>query len=120
MPPLPTKAEWAPALKGKGRILIDSDGFRMRFKKSETGKKYFICPRREDLKCPVSITVDEDSEMIVRKIKDGNENILTPKKEKKTPVVVTSQASEGQVKTGKTGKTGRTYPGSTLLKHREN
>ena len=68
MPPLPTKAEWAPALKGKGRILIDSDGFRMRFKKSETGKKYFICPRREDLKCPVSITVDEDSEMIVRKV----------------------------------------------------
>ena len=40
----------------------------MRFKKSETGKKYFICPRREDLKCPVSITVDEDSEMIVRKV----------------------------------------------------
>ena len=39
MPSLPTKSEWAPALKGKGRILLDPDGFRMKYKKSETGKK---------------------------------------------------------------------------------
>ena len=55
MPPLPTKTQWDPALKGKGKILY-SDSFRMKYNKADIAKKQFVCPRRDDIKYVVSVT----------------------------------------------------------------
>ena len=46
-------------------ILIDQQGFRMRLKKKDGKKKYYICPRKVDLNCPVAISLDIDTDMIV-------------------------------------------------------
>ena len=63
---LPSKARWVEGLKGQGKVLLDPIGFRMRFKKSEGGKKYYMCTRKNDLKCPVTLTMDIENEMIVK------------------------------------------------------
>ena len=63
---VPSKARWVEGLKGQGKILLDPFGFRMRFKKTDGGKKYYICPRKADLICPVAVTLDTENEMIVR------------------------------------------------------
>ena len=48
MASVPTKAVWVDGKKGKGKVLLDKAGFRLRYKKKDGGKKYFICPRKED------------------------------------------------------------------------
>lgn len=65
MTSVPTKAVWVDGKKGKGKVLIDMAGFRLRYKKKDGGKKYFICPRKEDTQCMVSVTLDIESDMIV-------------------------------------------------------
>ena len=68
----PTKAEWVDGKKGQGNILLDQQGFRMRLKKKEGKRKYYICPRKVDLNCPVAISLDIDTDMIVRVSNEHN------------------------------------------------
>ena len=72
MTSVPTKAVWVDGKKGKGKVLIDMAGFRLRYKKKDGGKKYFICPRKEDTQCMVSVTLDIESDMIVRAVHEHN------------------------------------------------
>ena len=72
MTSVPTKAVWVDGNKGKGKVLIDMAGFRLRYKKKDGGKKYFICPRKEDTQCMVSVTLDIESDMIVRAVHEHN------------------------------------------------
>ena len=67
MPFLPAKTKWDPVFKGKGKILY-SDSFRMKYKKADIGIKQFVCPRRDDLNYLVSITLDDESGMLVRMV----------------------------------------------------
>ena len=44
----------------------------MRLKKKEGKRKYYICPRKVDLNCPVAISLDIDTDMIVRVSNEHN------------------------------------------------
>ena len=72
MASVPSKAKWVDGEKGRGKILLDPQGFKLRFKKSEKGKKYYVCSRRADLKCPVAVTLKIETDMIVRASNEHN------------------------------------------------
>ena len=57
--------------------MLDPLGFRMRFKKAEGGKKYYVCPRKSDLNCPVAVTMNIENEMIVRAAHHHNHDRMT-------------------------------------------
>ena len=67
MPLMPAKTQWDPALKGNGKIVYQ-DSFRMKYKKADIGKKQFVCPRRDDPKYLVSVTLDDERGMIARMV----------------------------------------------------
>ena len=63
---LPVDAIWIKAKKGGGRILLDPNGFRLRFKKEENGRKYFVCTKKDVCLCPVKVSLDVNEDKIVR------------------------------------------------------
>ena len=63
---LPVSARWNPGRQKGSMILIDPHNVKMR-KKTDNGKEsFFICSRKKDLNCPVSCTVKNDDDMIIR------------------------------------------------------
>ena len=66
------KARWMDGQRGKGKVLVDPEGHKLRFKKTELGKKYYVCSRRADLKCPVAVTLKVETDMIVRVSNEHN------------------------------------------------
>ena len=64
----PVKASWvSPLKKGttQNKVLTDTMGFRLHYKKKDEKKKYYHCSRKDDLQCPVRVTLDISSDMIV-------------------------------------------------------
>ena len=68
----PTQARWVDGLRGKGKVLLDSKGHRMRYKKQVDGKKYFVCARKDDLKCAVAVTLHIEDDLIIRSVGEHN------------------------------------------------
>ena len=58
-------AEWVDSQKKGSRVLVDPQGFQMKFKVESGGKKFFECLKRKELKCNVFITLDVEEDMIV-------------------------------------------------------
>ena len=72
----PEKAVWiSPKKKGssQNKVLLDPMGFRMHYKKKDDLKKYFQCSRKDDLQCPIRVSLDIASDMIVS-LKGGSHN----------------------------------------------
>ena len=64
----PVKASWvSPLKKGttQNKVLMDNMGFRLHYKKKDEKKKYYHCSKKDDLQCPVRVTLDISSDMIV-------------------------------------------------------
>ena len=71
----PVKAIWVSPMKkvnGNQKVLVDPSGVRLHYKKKDTLKKYYYCSKKDSLQCPVRVSLDINSDMIVS-IK-GNHN----------------------------------------------
>ena len=72
----PKQAVWiSPKKKGssQNKVLLDPMGFRMHYKKKDDLKKYFQCSRKDDLQCPIRVSLDIASDKIVS-LKGGSHN----------------------------------------------
>ena len=64
----PKAAVWmSPMKKGvsNNKVLVDPSGNRLHYKKKDVLKKYYNCSRKDDLQCPVRVSLDIASDMIV-------------------------------------------------------
>ena len=71
----PVKASWvSPIKKGttQNKVLTDTMGFRLHYKKKDEKNKYYHCSRKDDLQCPVRVTLDISRDMIVSKKGEHN------------------------------------------------
>lgn len=63
---LPAPATWVPGRQKNSMILVDPEGFNMRYKTVEGTKKYYVCSKKDKIyNCPVSATVDTELDSIV-------------------------------------------------------
>ena len=63
----PCKAVWvSPSKKGSknNKILLDPMGFKLHYKKTDYKKKFYHCSRKEDMKCPVKVSLEIATDMI--------------------------------------------------------
>lgn len=67
-----TQARWVDGLRGKGKVLLDQKGFRMRYKKEVKGKKFFVCALKDDLHCAVAVTLNVEKNLIIRSVGEHN------------------------------------------------
>ena len=63
---LPSQARWVPGRKAGTQVLLDPFNVRLRLKHTDAKFKYFWCSRTQDLKCPVRVTYDRDTDSIIR------------------------------------------------------
>ena len=71
----PVKAVWVSPMRkvnGNQKVLVDPSGVRLHYKKKDALKKYYCCSKKDSLQCPVRVSLDINSDMIVS-IK-GNHN----------------------------------------------
>lgn len=64
---VPSKATWvSPIKKNKSnrKVLMDPMGYRLHYKKKDDRKRYYNCSHKDDLECPVKVTLDIASDMI--------------------------------------------------------
>ena len=71
-PNLPIKASWTEGARGKVRIILYTFNCWMWLKCNTNGKGYFHCSRKNDLSCPVVVTLDMEADMIVRYVGEQN------------------------------------------------
>ena len=58
-------ARWVPGRQANSLVLIDPDGVKMRYKSKNETKKFFICSKKSETNCLVTVTVDIMKDMIV-------------------------------------------------------
>ena len=56
----------SPSKKGSknNKILLDPMGFKLHYKKTDYKKKFYHCSRKEDMKCPVKVSLEIATDMI--------------------------------------------------------
>jgi len=69
---VPTKAKWTKPLKGSGRVLKDPEGYRMKLKKKKEDTHYYVCSESVRLRCPFSLVLRIEDEMILKTMNDHN------------------------------------------------
>ena len=86
---------WVPRRQEKSKVLVVPHGVKMRFKAKNNDKKYFVCSKKSETNCPVSVTVDPEKDMIVASKGSHNHDInLVQEKVKKK---VDAQIRQGAV-----------------------
>ena len=63
---LPAPARWVPGKKSGTNVLLDPYGNRMLLKVTDSKHKFFWCSKTKKLLCPVRLTLDIDTDTIVR------------------------------------------------------
>ena len=61
---LPVPAKWVPGRQANSLVLIDPDGVKMRYKSKSGSNKFYICSKKSETKCLVTVTVDTEKDMI--------------------------------------------------------
>ena len=63
---LPCSARWITGRKEGSRVLIDPYSTRLAYKNSKGNKKFYTCIHTKDLDCPVRVTLNSDTDEIIR------------------------------------------------------
>ena len=63
---LPAPAKWVPGKHSGTNVLLDPYGNRMLLKVTDSKHKFFWCSKTKKLLCPVRLTLDIDTDTIVR------------------------------------------------------
>ena len=61
----PVKVEYTTG-RGGAKVLLDPCGFKLAFKRQEGKRKFYRCLERKKTGCKVSVSLDVESDMIVR------------------------------------------------------
>jgi hypothetical protein len=64
-PELPLPAVYVDG-KGGTKVLLDPQGFRLAFKKTDCARKFYYCTEKKRTGCPVAVSLHTESQMIVR------------------------------------------------------
>ena len=77
-PTFSCSATWVAGCKAGSRVLIEPEGFRMKFKNTVGNMKYFACLKQKELGCKVFLTLDvaQDKVLEVRGIHCHDNNLL--------------------------------------------
>ena len=63
---LPMQAVWVDSQKNKKKLLLDPYSVPLFFKSKETSRAYYVCSKKKAHNCPVSVSLDVKTDMIVR------------------------------------------------------
>ena len=63
---LPAQAVWVPGRKAGTRVLMDPHHVKLRLKSKDGKFSYYWCSRTQEDCCPVRVTLDRASDLIVR------------------------------------------------------
>ena len=103
---VPSKANWvSPIKKGSTnkKVLMDTLGYRLHYKKKDNRKKYYHCSHKDDLQCPVKVTLDIASDMITGVRGEHNhDNMLMESEVRKIIKANVLQASQNPTVTSRT------------------
>ena len=62
----PRKAVWVDSQKNKKKLLLDPYSVPLFFKSKKTSRAYYVCSKKKAHNCPVSVSLDVKTDMIVR------------------------------------------------------
>ena len=63
---LPAQAHWVPGRKAGTQVLLDPYRVRLRLKSQDAKFSYYWCSKTQEDRCPVRVTLDRASDLIVR------------------------------------------------------
>ena len=51
--------------KGGAKVLLDPQGFKLAYKKTDCSRRFYYCAERKKTGCPVAVSLHTESQMIV-------------------------------------------------------
>ena len=63
---LPAPAVYVDGKGGTIKVLLDPQGFRLAYKKTDCSRRFYYCAERKKRGCPVAVSLHTESQMIVR------------------------------------------------------